>query len=64
MKELPGMKQKKSHEVKQICPLIHSIWKESNINSIVDIGAGQGFISYVLIPLFSNIIVFSQSISL
>ena len=43
------MKQKKSHEVLQICPLINSVWKEANVDTIVDIGAGQGFISYVRI---------------
>ena len=45
------MKQKKSHEVLQICPLIDSVWKEANVDTIVDIGAGQGFISYVRDPL-------------
>ena len=45
--QLRGMKQKKSHEVKQICPLIHSTWEKSGLNTVVDIGAGQGFISYV-----------------
>ena len=46
------MKQKKSHEVLQICPLIDSVWKEANVDTIVDIGAGQGFISYVFVLLF------------
>lgn len=46
-KELRGMKQKKSHEVQQICPIIDTIWKESKIDTIVDVGAGQGYISHV-----------------
>ena len=42
------MKEKKSHEVNQICPLIHSVWENLKLNTVVDIGAGQGFISHVV----------------
>lgn len=42
-----GMKQKKVHEVQQICPYIDRVWKENDIKTIVDIGAGQGYISRV-----------------
>ena len=41
------MKEKKAHEVLQICPFLHSIWKSHHVNTIVDIGAGQGYISEV-----------------
>mgnify|MGYP004513023371 CR=1 FL=1 len=41
------MKEKKVHEVLQICPFLHSIWKSHHVNTIVDIGAGQGYISEV-----------------
>ena len=41
------MKQKKMHEVQQICPYIDRVWRENAIKTIVDIGAGQGYISRV-----------------
>lgn len=53
------MKQKKAHEVQQICPLIDSKWKESNIDTVVDIGAGQGFISHVSSITLYHSLVFS-----
>lgn len=43
------MKEKKAHEVLQICPFLHSIWESHQVNTIVDIGAGQGYISEVYI---------------
>ena len=49
--QLKGMKRKKMHEVQQICPYINAVWKESAIHTIVDIGAGQGYISCVVTPL-------------
>ena len=45
--ELRGMNPKKIHEVKEICPRIDSLWKENKLDTIVDIGAGQGYISQV-----------------
>ncbi|KAK8814454.1 hypothetical protein WA538_000273 [Blastocystis sp. DL] len=47
-KQLRGMKEKKAHEVLQICPFLHSIWESHHVNTIVDIGAGQGYISEFL----------------
>ena len=41
------MKQKKVHEVQQICPYIDRVWRENELTTIVDIGAGQGYISRV-----------------
>lgn len=35
------------HEVQQICPYIDRVWRENAIKTIVDIGAGQGYISRV-----------------
>ena len=43
------MNLKKVHEVKEICPRIDSLWKENNLDTIVDIGAGQGYISQVVV---------------
>lgn len=45
--ELRGMNPKKIHEVKEICPRIDSLWKDNKLDTIVDIGAGQGYISQV-----------------
>lgn len=47
--ELRGMNLKKVHEVKEICPRIDSLWKENKLDTIVDIGAGQGYISQVFV---------------
>ena len=47
--ELRGMNLKKIHEVKEICPRIDFLWKENNLDTIVDIGAGQGYISQVFV---------------
>ena len=48
------MKEKKAHEVLQICPFLHSIWESHHVNTIVDIGAGQGYISearaFIILP--------------
>lgn len=49
--QLKGMKRKKMHEVQQICPYINAVWKENGIHTIVDIGAGQGYISCVAVPI-------------
>ena len=49
MVHLQGVKKKKAHEVRQICPFIHSIWEPTGIKTIVDIGAGQGYISEVIV---------------
>ena len=56
--QLKGMKRKKMHEVQQICPYINAVWKESGIHTIVDIGAGQGYISCVFVPCTFHRIVF------
>ncbi|CAG8522304.1 844_t:CDS:2 [Funneliformis caledonium] len=45
---LPGMNEKKLHEVKILSNLIASLAKENKINSIIDLGAGQGYLSRVL----------------
>ena len=43
-----GMKDKKSYEVSILTRVIHGIAQEADINHIVDIGAGQGYLSYHL----------------
>ena len=60
--QLKGMKRKKMHEVQQICPYINAVWKESGIHTIVDIGAGQGYISCVVILITPHHIVFGCAI--
>ena len=63
---LQGVKKKKAHEVRQICPFIHSIWEPTGIKTIVDIGEGQGYISEVILwndthDLVSSEVVFVYS---
>ncbi|GBB86592.1 hypothetical protein RclHR1_00130033 [Rhizophagus clarus] len=45
---LPGMNEKKLHEVRILSCLIAKLTKENKINSIIDLGAGQGYLSRVL----------------
>ncbi|CAI2175487.1 16873_t:CDS:2 [Funneliformis geosporum] len=45
---LPGMNKKKLHEVKILSNLIASLANENKISSIIDLGAGQGYLSRVL----------------
>ena len=54
---LQGVKKKKAHEVRQICPFIHSIWEPTGINTIVDMGAGQGYISEVILGSTTHCVV-------
>ena len=49
MQDMKGMNVKKVHEVKEICPHIDSLWKENGVKTIVDIGAGQGYIDRVFL---------------
>ncbi|ORX48946.1 hypothetical protein BCR36DRAFT_354053, partial [Piromyces finnis] len=45
---LIGMNPKKVYEVKILASLIHNVAKSNNINNILDIGAGQAYLSSVL----------------
>ena len=45
--KIKGVKDKKVHEVRQICPHIRSVWQSAGVNIVIDIGAGQGYISEV-----------------
>ena len=49
MQDMKGMNVKKVHEVREICPHIDSLWKENGVKTIVDIGAGQGYIDRVFL---------------
>lgn len=42
---LPGMVEKKIHEVKRMTPVIRRIAQDHQVESIVDFGAGQGYLS-------------------
>ncbi|KAG0001065.1 Methyltransferase-like protein 25 [Modicella reniformis] len=45
---IPGMSPKKLHEVEILSGLIASYAKEHSIRSVIDLGAGQGYLSRVL----------------
>ncbi|GJJ72803.1 hypothetical protein EMPS_05161 [Entomortierella parvispora] len=45
---IPGMSPKKLHEVEILSGLIASYAKEHQIGSVIDLGAGQGYLSRVL----------------
>ncbi|KAF9360894.1 hypothetical protein BGX34_007451 [Mortierella sp. NVP85] len=45
---IPGMSPKKLHEVEILSGLIASCAKEHSIRSVIDLGAGQGYLSRVL----------------
>ncbi|KAF9571010.1 hypothetical protein EC968_001096 [Mortierella alpina] len=45
---IPGMSPKKLHEVEILSGLMASYAKEHNIRSVIDLGAGQGYLSRVL----------------
>ena len=45
--KIKGVKDKKCHEVRQICPHIRSVWQSVGVQTVIDIGAGQGYISEV-----------------
>ncbi|RIA88235.1 methyltransferase domain-containing protein [Glomus cerebriforme] len=45
---LQGMNEKKLHEVKILSRLIAKLTKENEIRTIIDLGAGQGYLSRVL----------------
>ncbi|KAF9999465.1 Methyltransferase-like protein 25 [Entomortierella chlamydospora] len=45
---IPGMTPKKLHEVEILSGLIASYAKEHSIRSVIDLGAGQGYLSRVL----------------
>ncbi|KAF9433824.1 Methyltransferase-like protein 25 [Entomortierella beljakovae] len=45
---IPGMTPKKLHEVEILSGLIASYAKDHNIRSVIDLGAGQGYLSRVL----------------
>ncbi|KAG1179213.1 hypothetical protein G6F70_000300 [Rhizopus microsporus] len=42
---LPGMVEKKIHEVERMTPVIKQLAKDHQIESIMDLGAGQGYLS-------------------
>lgn len=42
---LPGMVEKKIHEVERMTPVIKQLAKDHHIESIMDLGAGQGYLS-------------------
>lgn len=42
---LPGMVEKKIHEVERMTPVIKKLAKEHQVGSIMDLGAGQGYLS-------------------
>ncbi|CAO3600277.1 unnamed protein product [Absidia cylindrospora] len=41
----PGMTAKKIHEVERMAPLINEVARSENIGHVVDLGAGQGYLS-------------------
>ncbi|KAL0091048.1 methyltransferase domain-containing protein [Phycomyces blakesleeanus] len=45
---LPGMTDKKIHEVERMSALINNVAETQNIKSIIDLGAGQGYLSRAL----------------
>ncbi|KAI9254277.1 methyltransferase domain-containing protein [Sporodiniella umbellata] len=45
---LPGMVEKKIHEVERMVPVIQQLAKEQGIGSVMDLGAGQGYLSRAL----------------
>lgn len=42
---LPGMVEKKIHEVERMTPVIKQLARDHHIESIMDLGAGQGYLS-------------------
>ncbi|KAI9487588.1 MAG: methyltransferase domain-containing protein [Benjaminiella poitrasii] len=42
---MAGMVEKKIHEVERMTPVVQKIAKDHNVKSIVDLGAGQGYLS-------------------
>ncbi|CAB4427603.1 unnamed protein product [Rhizophagus irregularis] len=59
---LPGMNEKKLHEVRILSCLIAKLTKENKISSIIDLGAGQGYLSRVLAYTY-NLCVFAVDAS-
>ncbi|RUP43241.1 methyltransferase domain-containing protein [Jimgerdemannia flammicorona] len=45
---LPGMTEKKLHEVEILSGLIAQVSKETGVSSVIDLGAGQGYLSRAL----------------
>lgn len=43
-----GMKDKKVHEVERLSFLVNKLNKENDVQTVIDIGAGKGYISQVL----------------
>ena len=60
--KIQGIKDKKMHEVRQICPYIRSVWQRAGINTVIDIGAGQGYISEVDALKICLYVVFGKTI--
>jgi hypothetical protein len=47
-KETVGMSPKKIHETSKLAPFISTHFKSHEINQIIDLGAGQGYLSFLL----------------
>lgn len=47
------MSPKKVHEVLTMAQLVGAVCKEEKINEVVDIGAGEGYISHMLAKIFN-----------
>ncbi|RUS28324.1 methyltransferase domain-containing protein [Jimgerdemannia flammicorona] len=45
---IPGMTEKKLHEVEILSGLIAQVSKETGVSSVIDLGAGQGYLSRAL----------------
>lgn len=52
-----GMRDKKVHEVQRLSTLINSLCEEHNTSNVLDLGAGQGYLDYILSHVYGRTVI-------